>query len=137
MDRIKDLLRRGEATLDHWGKPGWIGAMVFLFILAWPLGLAFLFYMIWSGRMGKGCNSRWKRNRHGAYQSSGNAVFDSYKEETLKRLEEEQTAFQDFMERLRRAKDQAEFDQFMDERATRPDEGDDDADEDAPRPSQA
>ncbi|MEC9435276.1 MAG: DUF2852 domain-containing protein [Pseudomonadota bacterium] len=116
MDRIKDLLKRGEATLDHWGKPGWIGAMVFLFILAWPLGLAFLFYMIWSGRMGKGCNSRWKRGRHGAYRSSGNTAFDSYKEETLKRLEDEQTAFQDFMERLRRAKDQAEFDQFMDER---------------------
>ncbi|MDF2232764.1 DUF2852 domain-containing protein [Albimonas sp. CAU 1670] len=117
MDRIKDLLKRAEATLDHWGKPGWIGAMVFLFIVgAWPLGLAMLFYMIWSGRMGKGCNSRWKRSARGVYRSSGNTAFDSYKEETLRRLEEEQEAFQSFLDRLRKAKDQAEFDQFMDER---------------------
>ena len=121
MERIKDLLKRAEAALDHWGKPGWIGAMVFLFILAWPLGLAMLFFMIWSGRMGKGCNSRW-RSRHGrgVYRSSGNEAFDSYKEETLKRLEEEQEAFQGFLDRLRRAKDQAEFDQFMDERRRGP-----------------
>jgi hypothetical protein len=115
LDSLKDLLRRGVEALDRGGKPAWIAAMVILFILAWPLGLAMLFYMIWSGRMGKSCNSRRMRG-HAAYQSSGNAAFDAYKEETLRRLEEEQAAFQEFMERLRKAKDQAEFDQFMDER---------------------
>ncbi len=116
MDRIKDLLKQAVETLDQWGKPGWIGAMVLGFILAWPVGLALLFYMIWSGRMGKGCNSRWKRNYRGAYAPSGNAAFDDYKLETLRRLEEEQEAFQGFLERLRKAKDQAEFDQFMADR---------------------
>jgi hypothetical protein len=117
MERITDLLRRGEAMLDGWGRPGWIGAMVLGFILAWPLGLALLFYMIWSGRMGRNCNAgrrRWERRVAGG--PTGNAAFDAYREETLRRLEEEQAAFQEFLERLRKAKDQAEFDQFMDER---------------------
>ena len=35
----------------------------------------------------------------------------------LRRLEEEQDAFEAFLQRLREAKDKAEFDQFMDERA--------------------
>ncbi|HKK37436.1 MAG TPA: DUF2852 domain-containing protein [Paracoccaceae bacterium] len=115
MERITDLLRRGEAMLDGWGRPGWIGAMVLGFILAWPVGLALLFYMIWSGRMGRECRQdrRWSRSRRGG---TGNAAFDDYKEATLRRLEEEQAAFESFLERLRRAKDQAEFDQFMDER---------------------
>ncbi|PKQ02859.1 MAG: hypothetical protein CVT72_16255, partial [Alphaproteobacteria bacterium HGW-Alphaproteobacteria-11] len=52
------------------------------------------------------------------HRSSGNTAFDSYRDEALKRLEEEQKAFGEFMERLRRAKDQTEFDQFMSERRT-------------------
>ena len=48
---------------------------------------------------------------------TGNAAFDAYKADTLRRLEEEQTNFEAFLERLREAKDKAEFDQFMDERA--------------------
>jgi len=50
-------------------------------------------------------------------QPSGNTAFDAYREETLKRLEEEQAAFERFLKRLRAARDKAEFDQFMDERA--------------------
>jgi class 3 adenylate cyclase len=38
---------------------------------------------------------------------------------TLRRLEEEQREFHDFLARLRMAKDKAEFDQFMAERRTR------------------
>ena len=48
--------------------------------------------------------------------SSGNHAFDEYREETLRRLEDEQTEFKDFLERLRHAKDKAEFDQFMADR---------------------
>jgi hypothetical protein len=51
--------------------------------------------------------------------SSGNRAFDEYRMETLRRLEEEQTEFHDFLDRLRHAKDKAEFDQFMTERRTR------------------
>ena len=52
--------------------------------------------------------------------SSGNHAFDEYKSETLRRLEEEQQEFSSFLERLRFAKDKAEFDQFMAERRNRP-----------------
>lgn len=48
--------------------------------------------------------------------SSGNAAFDDYRDETMRRLEEEQRAFGDFMERLKRARDQEEFERFMSER---------------------
>jgi hypothetical protein len=48
--------------------------------------------------------------------SSGNRAFDEYRSETLRRLEEEQREFRDFLERLRHARDKAEFDQFMAER---------------------
>ena len=48
--------------------------------------------------------------------SSGNRAFDDYRAETLRRLEDEQREFLEFLERLRHAKDKAEFDQFMAER---------------------
>ena len=56
------------------------------------------------------------------YQSapSGNHAFDEYRAETLRRLEEEQNEFSSFLERLRFAKDKAEFDQFMAERRQTP-----------------
>jgi hypothetical protein len=56
--------------------------------------------------------------------TSGNRAFDDYRAETLKRLEEEQREFKDFLARLRFAKDRAEFDQFMAERRGRPSEPD-------------
>ena len=52
--------------------------------------------------------------------SSGNRAFDDYRSETMKRLEDEQREFKEFLERLRFAKDRAEFDQFMDARRQRP-----------------
>jgi hypothetical protein len=51
--------------------------------------------------------------------SSGNRAFDDYRADTLRRLEEEQREFRDFLTRLRAAKDKAEFDQFMAERRNR------------------
>jgi hypothetical protein len=48
--------------------------------------------------------------------TSGNLTFDEYRSETLRRLEREQRDFQDFLGRLRMAKDKAEFHQFMAER---------------------
>ena len=52
--------------------------------------------------------------------TTGNAAFDEYRAETLRRLEEEQNDFSSFLERLRFAKDKAEFDQFMAERRQAP-----------------
>lgn len=50
-------------------------------------------------------------------RASGNATFDAYKSELLDRLELEQSNFESFLTRLRAAKDEAEFDSFMDDRA--------------------
>ncbi|MDX8352170.1 DUF2852 domain-containing protein [Cognatiyoonia sp. IB215182] len=52
-------------------------------------------------------------------RSSGNASFDAYRSETLRRLEEEQENFENFLGRLRAAKDKSEFDDFLDRRAAR------------------
>ncbi len=107
---------RITSWLDDHGKGAWIAAMVLGFIVVWPLGLAILFYTIWSNRLftkTRSCTARPVKVRH----PSGNHAFDSYKAETLNRLQEEQTQFEEFMARLREAKDKAEFDQFMDDRA--------------------
>lgn len=108
-------------TVDQYGKAGWITLMVLGFILFWPVGLALLAYLIWSGRMG--CKDRasraWGRTRgprFSARHSTGNTAFDEYRVETLRRLEEEQNEFSSFLDNLRKAKDKAEFDQFMNQR---------------------
>ena len=48
--------------------------------------------------------------------SSGNRAFDDYRAETLRRLEDEQREFKEFLKRLRVARDRAEFDQFINDR---------------------
>lgn len=125
-------LSRAEAWLDARGKGAWIAAMVLGFIFFWPVGLALLAYMIWSKRMfNKSCSHHrhGRRHRRGIASThlrpTGNNAFDSYKADTLARLEQEQINFEAFLERLRDAKDKAEFDQFMDERARRNDHEDD------------
>jgi hypothetical protein len=60
--------------------------------------------------------ARGGRDWWGTPPSSGNRAFDEYRSETLRRLEEEQREFKDFLDRLRFAKDRSEFDQFMAER---------------------
>jgi len=62
---------------------------------------------------------RWRDDRRAAAAeppSSGNAAFDDYRREMLRRMEQDHQDFKTFLERLRRAKDKAEFDQFMAER---------------------
>ena len=134
------------ARLDDIGKPAWIGLMIVSFILFWPAGLVVLGYLIGSGRM-MGCwthgrHERWQRRMQEGMErmqqaasswgpwgsgwggparqaSSGNHAFDEYRAETLRRLEDEQRDFIEFLNRLRQAKDKAEFDQFMAERGRR------------------
>lgn len=70
--------------------------------------------------MFSGSCAKWKNNGHVRgvkFKSSGNTAFDAYKTETLRRLQDEQDAFEAFLERLRAAKDKSEFDQFMEDRA--------------------
>jgi len=119
------------AKLDDLGNPAWIALTVVGFLIWWPLGLVALGYLVGSGRMARwtGCGARrwqqqtqsnpggWWGMRSG---SSGNRAFDEYRTETLRRLEEEQREFKEFLDRLRHAKDKAEFDEFMAERGRRP-----------------
>jgi hypothetical protein len=129
--------------LDDIGKPAWIALTVVSFILFWPLGLVLLGFLIGSRRMAcwsHGHGERWQRRMQrmqrrmermqaagerwggGGYRaSSGNRAFDEYRAETLRRLEEEQREFKEFLDRLRHAKDKAEFDEFMSERRRRSD----------------
>jgi hypothetical protein len=119
------------AKLDDLGNPAWIALTVVGFIIWWPLGLVALGYLVGSGRMARwtGCGARvWQQksqsDRGGWWgvrsSSSGNRAFDEYRAETLRRLEEEQREFKEFLDRLRHAKDKAEFDEFMAERRHRP-----------------
>ena len=50
-----------------------------------------------------------------------NTAFEQHRAETLARLEEEQWQFKAFLNKLRQAKDQAEFDAFMGQRQPRSD----------------
>lgn len=115
------FFQRAENWLDEKGKGAWMAAMILGFIFIWPLGLALLIYMIWSKRMfSRNRTCAHSTPRHTAMQAvrpSGNRAFDAYKLDTLRRLEDEQRAFEEFLERLREAKDKSEFDNFMDERA--------------------
>lgn len=134
------------ARLDEFGKPAWIALTVLGFMAWWPVGLAILAFTIGSGRMGcgyRGGSDRWQHkmermqakmdwmrakmggaptggSRWSSGPSSGNSAFDDYRSETLKRLEDEQRQFKEFLERLRFAKDKTEFDAFMAERRNRP-----------------
>jgi hypothetical protein len=107
--------------MDAQGKGTWIAAMVIGFIFYWPVGLALLAYVEWKKPMFSSCarksRSPSSSSRRGMSPNSGNSAFDAYKADTLRRLEEEQSDFEAFLGRLREAKDKAEFDQFMDERA--------------------
>jgi hypothetical protein len=129
------------AKLDDFGGPAWIALTVVSFLIWWPLGLIALGYLVGSGRMARwtGCGARrWQQqaqsNQVHSNQaqsnpggwwgvrsgSTGNRAFDEYRAETLRRLEEEQREFKAFLDRLRHAKDKAEFDEFMAERRDRP-----------------
>ena len=140
-----DWNQRHPHFLESPWHPGWIALTVLGFILWWPIGLALLFFTLGSRKMG--C---WSYNDQGRWAnkmermqykmermkdrmerrgfpfggfgppSSGNRAFDQYRMETLRRLEEEQVEFKNFLDRLRHAKDKEEFDLFMAQHKTRP-----------------
>ena len=129
-------------------KPQWgpltIALMVLGFVIWWPLGLAALAYILW-GEMFGGSAEKAERfaqrsrawaekcgpNGHGYrghwrnQSASGNAAFDDYRAEQLRRLDEERKRldeeihqFHEYMRNLRMARDREEFDRFMRDRNT-------------------
>jgi hypothetical protein len=120
------------ARLNEWEhpKPVWILLLILSFWVSWPVGVVLFAYLMWSGRL-----EGWKRaglnlwnegvglmQQPGTWwppRSSGNNAFDEYRTDTLRRLEDEKKEFQVFLDRLRAAKDRAEFDQFMSDRRNR------------------
>jgi hypothetical protein len=118
----------------HWDhpKPAWIAALILTFLISWPVGLVLLAILFLTGRL-----DGWKRAGLALWQegigpmrtpgtwwqppSSGNNAFDEYRSETLRRLEDEEKEFREFLNRLRAAKDKSEFDQFMADRRTQRD----------------
>lgn len=119
-------------------NPASIALMVIGFMIAWPLGLAVLAWILWADRFGwrgrvasfaDGLRDGIARSPFGAGRTgfgfaTGNAAFDAYRASELERLEaerrrldEERAEFEAYMAHLRRARDQEEFDRFKAERA--------------------
>lgn len=124
-------------------RPAWtpltIVLMVIGFIVAWPLGLIMLAYILWGDRIPEvrrhfgenAARSDWncgpRSERRGFRSDSGNFAFDDYRaaelkrlDEERKRLDEERREFESYVRDLRRARDKEEFDRFMSDRANRP-----------------
>jgi hypothetical protein len=102
---------------SRWTPLG-VAAMILGFLVWWPLGFAVLAYILWGGSIDQLLKDTVDQFKSKASYGggSGNAAFDEYRKQTLKRLEEEQAEFADYVERLRKARDQEEFDRFMSER---------------------
>jgi hypothetical protein len=108
--------------------------MIIGFALFWPLGLAMLAWIIWGDQIGAKAEEmkghfrsfserapRFRSAENFGFQGrTGNAAFDDYRAQELKRLEEERRKleamradFEKFLGELRRVKDQEEFEGFM------------------------
>ena len=131
------------ARKGRWG--GWeIGAMVAGFIVFWPLGLIALALKLIRGEMWPGSaqgTKPWDAFKTEGFKDagkgwsfagsfgahSGNSAFEDYKKAELQRLDnerrklmEEQKAFRDFVEQVKKSKDRDEFDTVMAKRNAPP-----------------
>ena len=124
---------RGFGRRCGGGSPFELVAMILGFIVFWPLGLAILFWRMMrrnNGPMPFAANfGNWQSNwSQGSWSNSsawggshsGNSAFDDWKTAELERLEQErrkladaQKAFGEHLSNLRKAKDRAQFDEFM------------------------
>ena len=122
-----------------------IAVIVGSFIVFWPLGIAALVLKLVKGELWTGASEKeppwqnwqardgyefaknWKqggpRDPWQGHGHSGNAAFDDYRKAKLdgleaerRKLDEERAAFSAHLAKLRRARDQEEFDRFMGER---------------------
>jgi len=135
-------MTNSNALRPGW-TPATIGLMVLGFVVFWPLGLAMLAYILWGDQfqgMFRDARTHFdgmmadkpycRRNRTARPVNTGNVAFDEFRQTEIDRLEEErrrldaerkkldamEEEFDDFLRTLRRAKDQEEFDRFMNAR---------------------
>ena len=110
-----------------------IAGIILGFIFVWPLALA---YLVWKmtgypkydeakaflrDAFGRAKDDMFaSRGPAAGFGGTGNAAFEEYRRNELRRLDEERRkldeearAFRDFVEELKRAKDREEFDAFM------------------------
>jgi len=118
-------------------RPAWTPATIALtvigFMVFWPLGLAMIAYIIWGDRLdgfkrnaNRMTDGMWSCGRKASYRGharTGNVAFDDWRTTELERLaaerrklDEMRESFDDYARELRRAKDQDEFDRFMNAR---------------------
>ncbi len=116
-----------------------VGAVIGAFVVFWPLGLVALFVKMKKGELWNGASSmqapwaNWQKhsenasNFAGNWQRntgfSGNAAFDDYRKVEIEKLEAqrrkldaERKAFDEFLSKLRHAKDREDFERFMADR---------------------
>jgi hypothetical protein len=130
---------RNRMGRKRWSAPE-IGVVVGSFILFWPLGIAALGIKLVKGELWRGASDAvppWKNWKQGERfdfsqkwkpsfrdgSATGNAAFDDYRKAAYEKLEaerrkldEERKEFAEYVAKVRRAKDQDEFDRFMNER---------------------
>ncbi len=100
-----------------------IVSTVMAFVMFWAAGVILTLAFVWFGfRPILGQRHRDQSDSDvspvaTASHRSGNTSFDTYRDDVLRRLEDEQVSFDGFLSRLRDAKDAREFDAFMDDRA--------------------
>lgn len=119
------------ARVDEYGRGAWLILTLLAFWVAWPLGFVVFAFLVGSGRLrawkakASPMSGRWSNLRGAVGKAAsrsndtgagGNDAFDAYRKVELGRLEEEERECKAYLDRLRVARDKAEFDRFMAER---------------------
>lgn len=136
-------IQEGISLMTHaLVRPAWtpvtIAMMIVGFMIFWPLGLAMIGYIVWGDRLDQfktdvnkatdNFSGAFKRGSHFArgrgFDRTGNVAFDDWRETELDRLDEKRREldamradFDTYARELRRAKDQDDFDRFMNHRS--------------------
>lgn len=113
------MVTTSQPRKSRWTPLG-IFAVIAGFIVFWPLGLAAIGYVLWGGSIDSLVDDAAKKVREifGAKPAAAPAPaasFEDYRNETLTRLEAEQSRRAEHLRRLREARDRAEFDRILGE----------------------
>lgn len=126
-DRLAPFSGGWRGAADRRWHPLELASMIVGFVIFWPVGLAILAWKKWTGAKAGGAAGQATAAAARPFVGpgdTGNSAFEDYKRAELERLEAErrglyeaQEQFGAHLDRLKRARDRAEFDQFMAERS--------------------